>query len=329
MTSHATSSILTTADLATAEFTYSKPKKNASGGSVMNMYTKGTKRYTTIATPLITTWGARESLDQQKNPTGKWEISLQFPGTNYPDEECTKFYEGMQAISERIRDDVVANSEEWLGKKKTRESADEILGPFFKFSKDNEKATLNGPTMSIKLPKWKDAWQTELYDEHTNPLFLKTYNNSEDPQVPKSPIEFLPKLCKVMCLIECSGIWFVGKSIYVTWALKQAMVKNPDPPEVIEGTCFIKPSQSDIEALQSETNNMIEDNSADEAKNHESVACIIEDDDDEENSDEESEPEPKEEASDEEQPELKEEVAEEEPKTKAGSKKKAPPKKKK
>jgi hypothetical protein len=320
MTSQSTSSILTTKDLATAEFTYSNPKKNANGGSVMNMYTKGTKRYTTIATPLITTWGARESTDQQGNPTGKWELSLQFPGTNYPDEECTAFYEGMMAVSERIRDDVAANSEEWLGKRKSREVVDEIVGPFFRFSKDKEKAMLNGPTMNIKLPRWKGDWQTELYDENTKPLFLKSYNKSTDGQVPTSPIEFLPKLCKVMCLIECSGIWFVGNSIYVTWSLKQAMVRNPEQPEVIEGTCFIKPSESDIEGFkQSENVNMIEDGG--ETKNQESIACVVEDDDSDEDSDEEQEQEPEQEST--------EVVEEPSPvKTKAPPKKKAPAKKK-
>lgn len=309
-------SILTTADLATAEFTYSAPKKNNRGGSVMNMFTKGTKEWTTIATPLVLTWGAHETQDNDGNPTGKYAMSLQFPGTAYPDKASTDFYNGMKAVEDRIRNDVVANSEEWLGEQKSREAVNEIVGKFFHTGKDREKAMANGPSMSIKLPQWagknggEGEWQSEIYDENRKPLFVKTFNkeNNEairhfnetnedenavfDRSTLKTPVKFLPPRSKVMCVIQCSGIWFVGKSIYVTWCLKQALVKSPEVPEIVEGTCFIMPSVSDVEALK-KSSDMAEDNS-DHAQTASAAAaaavCVVHDDSsDDENSDEEEE----------------------------------------
>lgn len=243
-------SIIDGTNIDTSVFSYSAPKANPSGGKVVNLYNKNFKEALTISTPLMLTWGAQEGKDQAKNPTGKFTMSLQFPNKEYPNEEAEAFLTSMRNVEAKIKADALVYSKEWFGKEiKNSEVMEEKFNVMLrhpKVSKDSaEVDTSKPPTLSIKLPCWKGVWQSEIYDEEGNPLFLKGKSPAH-----LSPLDFLKPKIHVICLIQCGGLWFVNGKVSVTWNLKQAIVQKPKTSSIVEGTCFLRPKEADIQRLK-------------------------------------------------------------------------------
>jgi hypothetical protein len=234
----------------TSVFSYSAPKANPSGGKVVNLFNKYSKEYLTIATPLLLTWGAQEGMDQAKNPTGKYTMSLQFPNSDYSTPDAEGFLSSMRALESKIKADALTYSKEWFGK--TITSADVMDEKFNvmlrhpKKEKGSVEPDLNKPpTLTVKVPCWKGVWQPEIYDEEGNPLFLKGKSPAD-----LSPIDFLKPKTHVICLIQSAGIWFVNGKVSITWNLKQAIVQKPKSSSIVEGTCFLKPKAADVQKLK-------------------------------------------------------------------------------
>ena len=102
------------------------------------------------------------------------------------------------------------------------------------------------PTLTVKIPCWKGVWQSEIYDEDGEPLFIKGKGPSH-----LSPLDFLKPKTHVICLIQCGGLWFVNGKVSITWNLKQAIVQKPKTSAIAEGTCFLRPKASDVQKLKS------------------------------------------------------------------------------
>jgi len=246
-----TSAIIDGTNIDTTLFSYSAPKANPSGGKVVNLYNKNYKESLTIATPLILTWGAQEGLDQAKNPTGKFTMSLQFPNSEYRNPDAEAFLESMRNLENKIKEDALTYSKEWFGK--TISSSD-VMDEKFNVMLRHPKKEKGGvepdltkpPTITVKIPCWKGVWQSEIYDEEGNPLYLKGKSSSH-----LTPLDFLKPKTHVICLIQCGGLWFVNGKVSITWNLKQAIVQKPKTSTIVEGTCFLKPKAEDVERLKS------------------------------------------------------------------------------
>jgi len=244
------SAIIDGTNIDTGVFSYSAPKANPSGGKVVNLYNKNFKESLTIATPLMLTWGAQEGMDQAKNPTGKFTMSLQFPSADYRNADAEAFLESMRNLESKIKADALTYSKDWFGKTITSSDVmDEKFNVMLRHPK-KEKGSIEPdlskpPTLTIKVPCWKGVWQSEIYDEEGNPLFLK---GKSAPHV--SPLDFLKPKTHVICLIQCGGLWFVNGKVSITWNLKQAIVQKPKSSSIVEGTCFLKPKAADVEKLK-------------------------------------------------------------------------------
>lgn len=232
----------------TEVFSYSNPKAHASGGKVVNLYNKYSKESLRISTPLILTWGAQEGLDQQKNPTGKFTLALQFPNSDFPNADCESFLDGMRRLEAQVKADAMKYSKEWFGKVIT--SADVMDEKFNvmlrhpKMKNSIEPDLTKAPTLTVKIPCWSGVWKPEIYDEDGEGLYI---NGSVNTHL--TPLEFLKPKTHVICLLECGGLWFVNGKVSITWNLKQAIVQKPKPS--MEGKCFLKPKASDKEKMKS------------------------------------------------------------------------------
>lgn len=245
------SAIIDGTNIDTNVFSYSAPKANPTGGKVVNLFNKHFRESLTLTTPLMLTWGAQEGLDQQKNPTGKYTMSLQFPNSEYPNADAEAFLVSMRALESKIKADALTYSKEWFGKTITSSDVmDEKFNVMLrhpKKEKGSAEPDLNKPpTLTVKIPCWKGVWQSEIYDEEGEPLFLK---GKSLPHV--SPLEFLKPKTHVICLIQCGGLWFVNGKVSITWNLKQAIVQKPKTSTITEGTCFLRPKASEVEKLKS------------------------------------------------------------------------------
>ena len=231
----------------TSVFSYSAPKAHASGGKVVNLYNKFSRESLTISTPLLLTWGAQESKDQQGNALGKWTMSLQFPNSEYPNADGEAFLANMRALESKVKADAMTYSKDWFGKSITSpEVMDEKFNVLLRHPKvkgTQEPDLSKAPTMTVKLPCWSNVWKSEIYDEDGAPLYVNGKTNSH-----LNPLEFLKPKTHVICLIQCGGLWFVNGKVSITWNLKQAIVQKPKSS--MEGTCFLKPKAADVEKLK-------------------------------------------------------------------------------
>ena len=268
-----TDSIIDGTQMNTSVFSYSAPKAHASGGKVVNLYNKFSKESLTISTPLILTWGAQEGMDQQRNPTGKFTMALQFPSADFPNEDCESFLTSMRALEAKVKADAMIYSKEWFGKSITSsEVMDEKFNVMLRHPKIKgtiEPDTSKSPTLTVKIPCWSGVWKPEIYDEDGEPLYVNGKTNSH-----LTPLEFIKSKTHVICLIQCGGLWFVNGKVSITWNLKQALVQKPRAS--MEGTCFLKPKASDKEKMKAlpppEDNAVLDDAQ---------TATIVDDSDDE------------------------------------------------
>jgi hypothetical protein len=245
------SAIIDGTNIDTSVLSYSAPKANAAGGTVVNLYNKNFREALTISTPLILTWGAQEGMDQAKNPTGKFTMSLQFPSKDYSNEDAEAFLRSIRALEAKVKADAITYSKEWFGKEiKSMDVMEENFNVMLrhpKVEKGSAEMDMNKPpTLTVKIPCWKGVWQSEIYDEDSEPLFIKGKSPAH-----VSPLDFLKPKTHVMCLLQCGGLWFVNGKVSITWNLKQAVVQKPKTSALAEGTCFLKPKASDVEKLKS------------------------------------------------------------------------------
>jgi hypothetical protein len=245
------SAIIDGTNIDTSVFSYTAPKAHASGGKVVNLYNKNVRESLTISTPLILTWGAQEGKDTQGNFTGKWTMSLQFPNAEYGNPDADAFLKSIRALEAKVKADAITYSKEWFGKTITSsEVMDEKFNVMLKHPK-KEKGSIEmdlnkPPTLTVKIPCWSGVWQSEIYDEDGEPLFVKGKSAAH-----VSPLDFLKPKTHVICLLQCGGLWFVNGKVSITWNLKQAIVQKPRTSAIAEGTCFLRIKPADKEKLKS------------------------------------------------------------------------------
>jgi hypothetical protein len=270
-------------------FSYSAPKPNAAGGKVVNLYNKHAKESLTIAVPLMGSWGAQESKEvigkgadgkAITKGTGKYTMSLQFSKGQYTTPDADKFLEQMKLVEQKIKQDAMTYSKEWFGKEiKSMDVMDEKISPMLKYPKiknSEERNMEEPPSLTVKLPCWKDVWQTSVFDEDYNQLYVK---GKTDAGV--TPLDFLVNTSKapiqVIALIQCGGLWFVGSpaKVSVTWNLKQVIVRKPKTSSISDDMCFLTVRPSDRDVLKSLPETEVE-------QNDHSVSALVEDSDGEE-----------------------------------------------
>ena len=231
----------------TSVFSYSSPKAHSGGGKVVNLYNKNTRESLTISTPLILTWGAQEGKDTQGNTTGKWTLALQFPNSEFPNQECEAFLKSMRALEAKVKADAMTYSKEWFGKLiSSADVMDEKFNVMLRHPKIKgsiEPDLTKAPTLTVKIPQWSGVWKPEIYDEDSEPLYINGKVNSH-----LTPLEFLKPKSHVMCMLQCGGLWFVNGKVSITWNLKQAIVQRPKAST--EGVCLLKPKASDKALLK-------------------------------------------------------------------------------
>lgn len=230
----------------TSVFSYSAPKAYAKGGKVVNLYNKHVKESLTISTPLILTWGAQEGMDQMKNPTGKYSMSIQFPTQDYSNDDLDAFLNSMKELEKSVKQSAMTYSKEWFGKNiSSPEVMDEKFNVMLRHPKVKGTQEIDynkPPTLTVKVPCWNGVWQSEIYDEDGNPLYLKGKTDGV------TPLDFLKPKSQVICLLQCGGLWFVNGKVSITWNLKQAIVQKPK--QSIEGVCLLNIKSSDKEKLK-------------------------------------------------------------------------------
>jgi hypothetical protein len=229
----------------TSSIRYMQPKINDRGAKSINIISTQTNRALHISTPLMMTWGISDFTDEKTGESdGKFTISLNFPNEQYKTEATTDFLKKLKDFENQILDDAVKNSEVWFGDELSRDVVKHNFFPFIKYSKDKNTKKLDltkPPSIRAKVPNYDGRWAIEIYD--TNQKLIFPCDNDR-----MTPQDFITKMSKVACVLQCGGLWFGGKGWGVTWKLNQCVVK---PQEIISvyGKCHIALSTDEITTM--------------------------------------------------------------------------------
>jgi len=248
MSSTAKPIVLSTSDWNTKSIKYMPPKVNSMGGKSINMISTQTNRSLHISTPMMMTWGITDFIGENGESDGKFTMSLNFPNSEYTKPSTDSFLEKVKDFENQILDDAVKNSELWWGEEMSREVCKHSFFPFLKFSmlKGSKKIDITKPpAIRAKVPLYNGKWGIELYNTRDEMIFPCDNDRL-------TPVDFVPKLSQVACVLQCGGIWIGGKGWGVTWKVIQCVVK---PREIISvfGKCHIQLSEDDRGAIEKQT----------------------------------------------------------------------------
>jgi hypothetical protein len=239
--------VISSSEWNTSAVRYMQPKVNDRGGKSINIISTQSNRALYVSTPLLTTWGISDFVDDKGESDGKFSMSLTFPNETYATPATTEFLAKLKAFENQILDDAVKNSEAWFGEEMSREVAKHTFFPFLKYSKDKltKKIDLTKPpTIRAKVPNYSGRWNIEIYDTKRQLLFPCDNENL-------TPMDFVPARSSVACVLQCGGLWFGGKGWGITWKLNQCVVK-PHLQETVFGQCHIQLSTDEIRTIETQ-----------------------------------------------------------------------------
>ena len=237
--------VLTVNEWEPSQIKYMAPKTNDKGGKSINLISKQTNRNLHFSTPLMMTWGISDFVDDKGESDGKYSISLNFPNEEYKTAPTDAFLKKLKDFENQILDDAVKNSDLWWGEEMSRELCKHTFFPFIKYTKtkDTKKIDLTKPpSIRAKVPFYNGRWGVEIYDTKQSQLFPCDNENL-------TPMDFVPKLSNVACVLQCGGIWIGGKGWGLTWKMIQCIVK---PREIVSvyGKCRIQLSDEDLDTME-------------------------------------------------------------------------------
>lgn len=237
--------VLTVSDWDTSSVRYMQPKVNDRGGKSISIISNQTSRGLSISTPLMMTWGIADFVDEKGESDGKFSMSLNFPNEEYKTDGSEAFLKKLKDFENQILDDAVRYSDAWFGEDLSREVVKHNFFPFLKYTKDKltkKIDTSKPPSIRARVPCYNGKWNVEIYDTQQERIFP-----SENDSL--TPMDFVPKLSNVACVLQCGGLWFGGKGWGLTWRVNQIVVK---PREVVSvfGKCHVSLTSDELETLE-------------------------------------------------------------------------------
>ena len=156
-------------------------------------------------------------IDSSKPENGgpvKYHISVSMANDETQNEQLKQFTQNVRSIDTKAKNHP-QESEAWFGKKLSSELVNEFYKSAEKFPKDPKWPS----TLKVKLPfDKKGVPQFAVYDEKKKPIEIVDADGNVNTDA-------IPKGCEAVCLVQSTGVWFVGKTQYgVGYKLLQAKI---------------------------------------------------------------------------------------------------------
>ena len=283
----ANSPVLNVSDWETKSLRYMQPRISDRGAKTISLISTQTNRSLHLSVPLMMTWGIGDYVNEQGESDGKFSMTLNFPNPDYANEATDEFLEKLKSFENQILDDAVKYSDAWFGEDLSREVVKHNFFPFLKYSKDKltKKTDFSKPpSIRGRVPCYNGKWDIEVYDTSSTRIFPCDNEMA-------TPMDFVPKMSNVACVLQCGGLWFGGKGWGLTWRVKQIVVK---PREVVSifGKCHVSLSDKDIETMEKAPTVTEDDDSVEQEPETSNLQVEDSDEDDDTPVVEEKQPEP-------------------------------------
>ena len=187
-----------------------------------------------LATPRMMTWGIADYVDESGKSNEKYTISLAFGQTMSKEED--EFLRKLKELENKILEDAVSNSELWWGEPMTKEVLKHMYFPFLKYPKvkgTKRDDMSKPPTLRAKLPYYNGQWGESfaIFSDKKEKLF--------PGEGKMSPVDLIPKMSRIACVIQIAGLWFGGKGWGLTIRASQAVVSPSEMRQNINDMCQI------------------------------------------------------------------------------------------
>jgi hypothetical protein len=212
-------SIMLPAALDVKNVQFGTPRTNDNGGK--SIYLSFNKAPIVLQTPEMY---APFGMSKYDNDNGsKYSIDLSFKGMESR-KNLETFYEKMNELDEKLIDEGVTNSFDWLKKKgASRDVVKALYTKLVRHPIDKETGDISTkypPTFKLSLPQQDGVFKCDVYDGERNVIDLNTVET---------------KGAKITAIIQCLGVWVAAGKFGCTWKVIQMKVV---PPASIRGYAF-------------------------------------------------------------------------------------------
>ena len=213
------SSVILSSNFKVANVSFKEPKKNAVGGQsvLLNYFNDETKKTGPL---LIQTPKMRmpfgPDISEGDNGAKKFSINTSLATSDSTNQNLNVFTEIIRVLDEHTKNFAVENSELWFGKKQKLE----VLEEFYKSAEKKSKNEKYANTIKLKLPVIKKQPDDKLVPQ------FEIYNESKELvniiQNGDVDLSCLEKGGEIVAVIQCTGVWFVGKTQFgLGWKVVQ------------------------------------------------------------------------------------------------------------
>jgi hypothetical protein len=147
-----------------------------------------------------------------EKPYYKYDLAIGFDGKETR-EVLNMFFNKMVDLDSKMIDAGMENSMNWLGKKiSSREVTEELYTPMIRYSRDKNTGEINtkyAPTFKVQIPFKDGKFTCEAYGGNNSEVDLSTMNLQGS---------------RVISIIQCVGIWVVGKKYGCSWKVLQMKI---------------------------------------------------------------------------------------------------------
>lgn len=208
-------SILIPSQIELDNIKYGAVKSNVVGGKSIYLSHNGTPLI--VQTPEmrcpfgLSKWDNKKDGSEEKE-SFKYDLLLGFDGMDTR-EILSTFFKKIEGLDKKLKVDGMENSMSWLGKKITSDLViDELYTPMIRHSRDKNSGEINDkypPTFKVTVPFRDSKFQCDVYDQNNNEVDLSTLNLQG---------------ARCMVIMQCTGIWVVGKKYGCSWKVLQMKV---------------------------------------------------------------------------------------------------------
>jgi hypothetical protein len=211
------SAVILTSNFKLENVSFKEPKKNAVGGQsvLLNYYNESTKK----SGPLVMQTPKMRmpfGPDISESDTGvkKYSLNTSLANSESNNNNLKVFTEIIRVLDSHTKKYATDNSEQWFGKKQKAE----VLEEFYKSAEKKSKQDKYPSTLKLKLP-------VKVTGDKSIPQF-DIYNDSKEivNVIDNSDINLscLEKGSDIVAIIQCTGVWFVGKTQFgLGWKVVQ------------------------------------------------------------------------------------------------------------
>ena len=212
------STVVLSSEFSADNVSFKEPRKNAIGGQsiLLNYYNDSTKKNgpLILQTPKMRIPFGHDMSESDNGGPARYSVNASLASNDSQNANLNLFTEIIKDLDVCVKKAAVELSELWFGKRQKAE----VLEEFYKSAEKKSKNDKYPSTLKMKLPTKvvgdKSVPQFDIYSESKELVNILDENSLD--------LSCLEKGSEIVAIIQCTGVWFVGKTQFgLGWKVVQ------------------------------------------------------------------------------------------------------------